>query len=55
VAEGDYLVTITAGGATMKRVVHVERIGTIPEDSGFGGSNDEDDGEEDEGGSSGSR
>jgi hypothetical protein len=55
VAEGDYLVTITAGGATMKRVVHVERIGTIPEDSGFGGSSDEDDGEEDEGGSSGSR
>ncbi|MDO8500239.1 MAG: hypothetical protein Q7S20_00165 [Gemmatimonadaceae bacterium] len=36
-AEGDYLVTITAGGTTMKRVVHVERIGEIPEDTGFGG------------------
>jgi hypothetical protein len=36
VAEGDYLVTITAGGTTMKRAVHVERIGDLPEDSGFG-------------------
>jgi hypothetical protein len=26
---------------TMKRVVHVERIGDIPEDSGFGGDEDE--------------
>ena len=37
VPEGDYLVTITANGMTMKRVVHVERIGDVPEDSGFGG------------------
>ena len=41
VPEGDYLVTITANGMTMKRVVHVERIGDIPEDSGFGGDDDE--------------
>jgi hypothetical protein len=41
VPEGDYLVTITANGMTMKRVVHVERIGDIPEDSGFGGDEDE--------------
>jgi hypothetical protein len=26
---------------TMKRVVHVERIGDIPEDSGFGGDDDD--------------
>jgi hypothetical protein len=54
VAEGDYLVTITAGGATMKRVVHVERIGVVPEDTNFGGNDDEDDeggsGEEGDGG-----
>ncbi|MEO8575637.1 MAG: hypothetical protein ABI556_03005 [Gemmatimonadales bacterium] len=44
VAEGDYLVTITAaGGTTMKRVIHVERIGEIPEDTGFGGDEDEED------------
>ena len=43
VSEGDYLVTITANGATMKRVVHVERIGDIPEDSGFGGDEDDED------------
>jgi hypothetical protein len=43
VAEGDYLVTISANGATMKRVVHVERIGDIPEDSGFGGDEDDED------------
>ena len=43
VAEGDYLVTITAGGMTMKRVIRVERIGEIPEETGFGG---DDEGEE---------
>ena len=37
VPEGDYLVTITANGVTMKRVVRVERIGDIPEDGGFAG------------------
>lgn len=37
VPAGDYLVTITGNGATMKRVVHVERIGDIPDDFGFGG------------------
>jgi hypothetical protein len=41
VAEGDYLVTITANGTTMKRVIHVERIGDIPEDTGFGGEDSE--------------
>jgi photosystem II stability/assembly factor-like uncharacterized protein len=45
VPEGDYLVTITANGITMKRVVHVERIGDIPEDSGFGGDEEEFEGE----------
>jgi hypothetical protein len=45
VAEGDYLITITAGGTTLKRVLHVERIGEIPEDTGFGGDED-DEGEE---------
>ena len=40
-AEGQYLVTITAGGATMTRVIRVERIGEIPEDPGFGGEADE--------------
>ncbi len=39
VAEGDYLVTITAGGVTMTRVIHVERLGEIPEDPRFGGDN----------------
>ena len=34
--------TITANGATMKRVIHVERIGDLPEDSGFGGDDEED-------------
>ena len=38
VPEGDYLVTITtASGQTLKRVIHVERIGAIPEDTGFFG------------------
>ncbi len=45
VAEGDYLVTITSGGTTMKRVIRVERLGEIPEDFGFGGE-EEDEGEE---------
>jgi photosystem II stability/assembly factor-like uncharacterized protein len=47
VAEGDYLVTITANGTTMKRVIHVERIGDIPEDTGFGGDDEDEDGGED--------
>ena len=34
VAPGEYLVTITVGGATMKRVLRVERIGDIPPDPG---------------------
>ncbi|MEP6508529.1 MAG: hypothetical protein ABJC63_09915, partial [Gemmatimonadales bacterium] len=46
IAEGDYLVTITANGTTMKRVLHVERIGDIPEDQGFGGDEDDEDGGE---------
>jgi len=46
VAEGDYLVTITANGTTMKRVLHVERIGEIPDDPGFGGNDEDDEGEE---------
>ncbi|HEY0241884.1 MAG TPA: hypothetical protein VGC52_04415 [Gemmatimonadaceae bacterium] len=33
VPPGDYLVTITVGGATLKRVVRVERIGDIPADT----------------------
>jgi hypothetical protein len=38
VPEGDYLVTITtASGQTLKRVMHDERIGEIPEDTGFYG------------------
>jgi hypothetical protein len=41
VSEGDYLVTITANGTTLKRVLHVERIGDIPEDTGFGGDEEE--------------
>ncbi|HEX2723227.1 MAG TPA: hypothetical protein VHM24_09935 [Gemmatimonadaceae bacterium] len=49
VAEGDYLVTITAGGVTMRRVVHIERIGDIPDDPGFGGDEGEGEGGEEEG------
>ena len=45
VDEGDYLVTITANGVTMKRVVHVERIGSLPEDPGFGGDDEDEEGE----------
>ena len=45
VPEGDYLVTITANGVTMKRVVHVERIGSLPEDPGFGGDDEDEEGE----------
>ena len=45
VEEGDYLVTITANGATMKRVVHVERIGDVGPDFGFGGDEDDGDGD----------
>lgn len=33
VPEGDYLVTITANGQTMRRVLHVERVSEIREDS----------------------
>jgi hypothetical protein len=49
VPEGDYLVTITtASGQTLKRVIHVERIGEIPEDTGFFGDNgfEDEEGEE---------
>jgi hypothetical protein len=42
VPEGDYLVTITVNGTTMKRALHVERIGEIPEDSFGFGDNEED-------------
>ncbi len=45
VPEGDYLVTITVNGVTMKRVVHVERIGSLPEDPGFGGDDEDEEGE----------
>jgi Sortilin, neurotensin receptor 3, len=41
VPEGDYLVTITANGQTMRRVLHVERVSDIPQDS-FGGDDDDD-------------
>jgi hypothetical protein len=41
VEEGDYLVTITVGGTTLKRVLRVERIGEIPPDQGFGGDEEE--------------
>jgi hypothetical protein len=41
VPEGDYLATITANGQTMKRVLHVERVSEIREDS-FGGDDDDD-------------
>ena len=34
VPEGDYLVTITASGQTMKRVVRVERVYDIPDEPG---------------------
>jgi hypothetical protein len=30
----------------MKRVVHVERIGDVPEDTGFGGDEEDEEGEE---------
>ncbi|MBA2688059.1 MAG: hypothetical protein H0U64_08155 [Gemmatimonadaceae bacterium] len=46
VEAGDYLVTITVGGQTLRRAVRVERIGEIREDPGFFG-NDEDAGGED--------
>ncbi|HUQ98216.1 MAG TPA: hypothetical protein VM166_02110 [Gemmatimonadaceae bacterium] len=42
VEEGDYLVTITANGVTMKRVVHVERTGDVGSDNPFGGDDEED-------------
>jgi hypothetical protein len=41
--EGDYLVTITASGQTMRRVLHVERVSEIPVEPPFGA--EEDDGE----------
>ncbi|HUQ19594.1 MAG TPA: hypothetical protein VM099_08270 [Gemmatimonadaceae bacterium] len=43
VPEGDYLVTITANGQTMKRVLHVDRVSEIPEEP-FGADDEEDDG-----------
>jgi hypothetical protein len=36
VPPGDYLVTITANGQTMRRVLHVERVSEVREDP-FGG------------------
>lgn len=42
VEPGEYLVTITAGGQTMRRTVKVERIGEIREDPGFFGGRAED-------------
>jgi photosystem II stability/assembly factor-like uncharacterized protein len=44
VAEGDYLVTIMANGQTMKRVVHVERVSEVPNDTGGPPDDDEGDG-----------
>jgi hypothetical protein len=42
VPEGDYVVTITANGQTMKRVLHVERVSEIREDT-FGPEEDDED------------
>ena len=41
VEPGEYLVTITAGGQTMRRTVKVERIGEVRDDPGFFGEEDE--------------
>jgi hypothetical protein len=43
VEAGDYLVTINAGGQTMKQVVHVERVGEIV-NTDFGPDGNEEDG-----------
>jgi hypothetical protein len=43
VEPGDYMVTITAGGQTMRQVVHVERVGEIL-NVDFGPEQDEDGG-----------
>lgn len=43
VAPGDYLVTVTAGGETMRGVVHVERVSDVADDEGFG---EDDEGDE---------
>ena len=43
VEPGDYMVTITAGGQTMRQVVHVERVGEIV-NVDFGPDEDEEDG-----------
>jgi hypothetical protein len=40
---GDYMVTVIAGGQTMRQVVHVERVGEIL-NVDFGPDQDEDDG-----------
>jgi len=40
VEEGDYLVTVTVAGRTMKQVVHVERVGEVGSDDPFGGDDD---------------
>jgi hypothetical protein len=40
VPEGDYLVTITANGQTMKRVLRVERVYDIPDEPGVEEEND---------------
>ncbi len=41
VEAGDYLVTITANGQTLRHTIHVERIGEIREDPGFFGEEEE--------------
>ncbi|MBA2708655.1 MAG: hypothetical protein H0U59_12695 [Gemmatimonadaceae bacterium] len=46
VAEGEYLVTITAGGQTMRRTIRVERVGEVPPDPFFGGEDEETEGDE---------
>ena len=43
VEAGDYMVTINAGGQTMKQVVHVERVGEIV-NTDFGPDGGEEDG-----------
>lgn len=42
VPEGDYLVTITANGQTMRRILHVERVSEIRENA-FGEEDDDGD------------
>lgn len=42
VEPGDYIVTVTVGGRTMKQVVRVERVGEVGNDDPFGGDDDGD-------------